>query len=55
MILLSLPQRLKFISHLTSLESSVFQCLSNFWDVVYFTTYQNALLEKESSFNVIYV
>lgn len=55
MILLSLSQKVKLISHLTSLENSVFQGLSNFWGVVYFTTYQNALLEEESSFNVIYV
>lgn len=55
MFLLPLSQGVKFISDLTSLESTVFQCLSKMGDYVYFTTYQNALLEEESSFNAIYI
>lgn len=53
MFLLPLFQRVKFISDLTSLESTVFQCLCKICYHVYFTTYQNTLLEEESSFNAI--
>jgi len=54
MFLLPLSHRVKCISDLASLESTVFQSLSKIGDDAYFITYQNALLEEASSFNTIY-